>query len=103
MPLFLQDIFAVANKRGRRQGIEPPKYYDVGILLLEHRDRFQTVVANGLARAADISKRLRREGELAFYGDIDFNPTKEYTEEDARRAIEDATWVVALAKKVDVG
>lgn len=70
----------------RAIGVEPPKYHDVGSLLLEHRDRFQTAISNDLERAADISKRLRRERELAFYGDIDFIPTEEYTEEDARRA-----------------
>ncbi len=87
----------------RAIGVEPPKYHDVGSLLLEHGDRFQTAIINDLERAAGISKRLRRERELAFYGDIDFIPTEEYTEEDARRAIEDAKWVVELAKKVEVG
>jgi HEPN domain-containing protein len=57
-------------------------------------------VAKGLKRAANISKRLRRERELAFYGDIDFNPTEEYTARDARQAIKEAKWVVGLAKKV---
>ena len=31
----------------RAVGIEPPKYHDVGGLLLEHRDRFEGVVAKG--------------------------------------------------------
>jgi HEPN domain-containing protein len=86
----------------RAVGVEPPKYPDVGSLLLQHRDRFQAAIADGLAKAADISKRLRRERELAFYGDIDFIPTEEYTEADARRAIEDAEWIVKLAKKTEV-
>jgi len=87
----------------RAVGVEPPKYHDVGGLLLEHGDRFRTAMTDDLERAADISKRLRRERELAFYGDIDFIPTEEYTEEDARRAIEDARWVVELAKKTEAG
>jgi hypothetical protein len=87
----------------RAIGVEPPKYHDVGSLLLEHGDRFEATMAKDLKRAADISKRLRRERELAFYGDIDFVPTEEYSEEDARLAIEDAKWVVALARQVNVG
>ncbi|MBI4529210.1 MAG: HEPN domain-containing protein [Deltaproteobacteria bacterium] len=84
----------------RAVGVEPPKYHDVGGLLLEHGDRFSAAVVKGLKRAADISKRLRKEREMAFYGDIDFIPTEEYTAKDARAALNDARWVVRLAKKV---
>jgi len=87
----------------RAIGVEPPKYHDVGGLLLEHGDRFKTTITKHLERAAVISKRLRKERELAFYGDIDFIPTEEYTEQDARQAIEDAKWVVELAKKAELG
>ena len=87
----------------RAIGVEPPKYHDVGSLLLEHSDRFGAIITKDLKRAAGIYKRLRRERELAFYGDIDFIPTEEYSEEDARQAIQDARWVVALAKQANVG
>lgn len=87
----------------RAIGVEPPKYHDVGGLLLEYGDRFEASITKGLERAAAISKRLRRERELAFYGDIDFIPTEEYKVEDARQAIEDAKWVVAPAKQLNVG
>ena len=86
----------------RAVGVEPPKYHDVGALLREHADKFSADVANELNRAAAISKRLRKERELAFYGDIDFNPTEEYTAEDAERAMDEAKWIVALAKKMPV-
>jgi hypothetical protein len=47
---------------------------------------------------------LRKERELAFYGDIDFIPTEEYTTQDARKAIKDARFVVATAKTlIDAG
>ena len=84
----------------RAVGIEPPKFHDVGGLLLEHRAKFTEGVRERLARAAEISKRLRRERELAFYGDIDFIPTEEYSAADGERAYEDAAWVVALATEV---
>ncbi|MBE0461454.1 MAG: HEPN domain-containing protein, partial [Candidatus Aminicenantes bacterium] len=53
-----------------------------------------------LKRLADISKRLRKERELAFYGDIDFIPTEEYTSEDAKEAIRDTRIVTKAAKKL---
>lgn len=37
-----------------------------------------------------ISKRLRKERELSFYGAEDFIPTEEYDLEDAQEAIRDA-------------
>lgn len=66
------------------------------MLAVEHRDKFLPEVREGLGRAAEISKRLRKERELAFYGDIDFIPTEEYTSEDGGRAYADAEWVVSL-------
>jgi len=84
----------------RAVGIEPPKFHDVGGLLVEHRAKFAPGVGDRLDRAAQISKRLRRERELAFYGDIDFVPTEEYTAADGVRAYDDAAWIVALADEV---
>lgn len=93
-----QEIVELALKGMLRGvGIEPPKYHDVGGLLLEHKNRFEKSVAERLAKAASASKWLRKEREMAFYGDIDFIPTEEYTEEDSRRAMEDAKDVVELA------
>ena len=84
----------------RAVGIEPPKFHDVGGLLLEHESKFSRDVRERLPRAAAISKRLRRERELAFYGDIDFIPTEEYSAADSERAYDEAAWVVVLAGEV---
>ncbi len=73
---------------------------DVGGLLLEHESKFSRGVRERLPRAAAISKRLRRERELAFYGDIDFIPTEEYSAADSERAYDEAAWVVVLAGEV---
>ena len=35
-----------------------------------------------------------------MYGDIDFIPTEHYTREHARRALDDAEWVVSVAVRV---
>lgn len=81
-------------------GIEPPKFHDVGGLLLEHNNKFPPDISRNLEKLAFISKKLRKERELAFYGDIDFIPTEEYKKEDAKEAIEDARLVVNTAKKL---
>ena len=96
-----QEIVELALKGTLRAiGVEPPKFHDVGGLLLEHAGKLPVAVAGRLPRAAEISKRLRRERELSFYGDIDFIPTEEYFDEDARRAFDEASWIVELATEV---
>lgn len=82
----------------RAAGIEPPKFHDVGALLVEHRERFKGITMGDLRKMAKISKELRKERELAFYGDIDFIPTEEYTRKDAAKAMKDAARVVTFAK-----
>ena len=72
---------------------------DVGGLLVEHGAKFVPAVRERLARAAEISRRLRRERELALYGDIDFIPTEQYSAVDAQRAYDEAAWVLALAQE----
>jgi HEPN domain-containing protein len=81
----------------RAIGIDPPRFHDVGGLLLEHRGQFASHVAARLERAAAISSRLRRERELAFDGDVDFIPTEQYSAAQAAEAYEEAAWVLALA------
>jgi HEPN domain-containing protein len=81
-------------------GVEPPKIHDVGGLLLEHRDKFPKDIAEHLKKLAKISKRLRKERELAFYGDIDFIPTEEYSRDDAEETIADTKFVVKTAQNL---
>jgi len=96
-----QEIVELALKGMlRAAGIEPPKFHDVGGLLIQHRDKYPEDVAREIDRIAGISKRLRKERELSFYGDIDFLPTEEYHPEDAREAIEGANFIVAIARRV---
>lgn len=84
----------------RYVGIEPPKIHDVGPLILEHREKFYNLSGEVLQKIAKISKRLRKERELAFYGDIDYIPTDAYTIDDAKEALEGARFVIGLAKEV---
>ncbi len=96
-----QELVELAMKAMLRQvGVDPPKQHDVGGLLLDFRDRLGAVAAAEAGRLADISKWLRKERELAFYGDTDFVPTSEYGPDDGKRAIEDARFVVQVAAQV---
>ncbi|MCW4021156.1 MAG: HEPN domain-containing protein, partial [Candidatus Bathyarchaeota archaeon] len=96
-----QEIVELATKGMLRAvGIEPPKFHDVGDLLLEHTDKYPDDISKHVEKIASISKRLRKERELSFYGDIDFIPTEEYTITDAQEAMEGANFVVAVARKL---
>ena len=96
-----QEVVELAQKAMLRQvGIDPPRWHDVGGILLENREKFPEAVASQLEELAEISKWLRRERELAFYGEIDFIPTEEYTKEDALKAIEGARKTVKAAEEV---
>lgn len=93
-----QEIVEVCLKGMLRSaGIEPPKFHDVGPLIMEHSERFSEISKEVLERLTGISKALRKERELSFYGDIDFIPTESYSEGDASKAMEEARFVVETA------
>ena len=94
-----QEIVELVLKGMLRQiGIEPPKWHDVGQLILEYRMRFPDAVASQAEKLAEISAWLRKEREFSFYGDVDFIPTERYTKDDAQHAIDDAMFAVQMAE-----
>lgn len=91
-----QEVVELALKALLRMiGVEPPKVHDVAMLLREYADRLPGIAVEELAQA---STRLRKERELAFYGDIDFLPTEQYARPDADLALVDAQAAVAAAQ-----
>ena len=50
-------------------GIDPPKWHDVGTILLDHADRFSSEEKALLEEIAFISRSLRGEREKSMYGD----------------------------------
>jgi hypothetical protein len=84
----------------RQVGVEPPKLHDVGGLLLDFADRLPAPVRARAKELAEVSKWLRKEREFAFYGEVDFIPTEEYTQADAERAIVGARLAVSVAEVV---
>jgi len=96
-----QEIVELALKGYLRIiGLEPPHHHDVGPFLLEYADRAVHFSASELAEIADISRRLRKEREMAFYGDVDLIPGEVYRELDGRNAIRDVDRILHLVQRV---
>lgn len=79
-------------------GVEPPKVHNVGPVVVSYQSELPPEVAPLAPELARVSKWLGKEREFAFYGDADLVPTAEYTEDEARRAMEDARLVVKAAE-----
>ncbi len=96
-----QEIVELAEKAMlRAMGIDPPKIHDVSAILVDHSPDLPLQVQSRLPDIVELSKWLRKEREISFYGDIDFIPTEEYRKEDASRALEGAKFVVEMATLV---
>lgn len=79
-------------------GIDPPRWHDVGSIMLEHAARFPQPIQDELAVLAQISQRLRRDRETAFYGDVDLIPDRVFDRTAAERAVEDARHVLEATR-----
>jgi HEPN domain-containing protein len=80
----------------RASGIEPPRIHDVSALLVAERERLPASLRGQVDKLAAISRNLRRDRELAFYGAEDLTPSMFYSKDDATRAREDARETVRL-------
>jgi HEPN domain-containing protein len=75
-------------------GIDPPRWHDVGDIVLEHAALFPPELQGDLPALAAVSRRLRRERENAFYGDVDMIPDRVYGRDAATQAMADAQRVL---------
>jgi HEPN domain-containing protein len=82
----------------RACGVEPPRIHDVADVLVAERDRLPKDLAPHLERLTSVSRALRRDRELAFYGAEDLTPSSFYRENDAVIARDSARDVVALVQ-----
>ncbi len=83
----------------RRCRIEAPRLHDVSDVLSDASAALSDALAKELERLCEISRRLRRDRELAFYGSEDLTPSEFYREKDARQARDDAQWVVQTVEE----
>lgn len=92
-----QEVVELALKGLLRScGIEAPRLHDVSDILLAERERLPQPVRAEVETLARISRDLRRDRELAFYGAEDLTPSGFYKRPDAERAREGAERVVKL-------
>lgn len=78
----------------RFYNIEFPRVHDVSGIFEQEANRFPPEIKRHLAKFSQISKSLRRDRELAFYGSEDLTPSEFYKKEDAKLAQADANFVV---------
>ena len=82
----------------REHGVEPPRIHDVSEVLLAERARLPAALQPELEALAAVSRDLRRDRELAFYGAEDLTPSGFYTKADADRARAGARLVVTTVR-----
>ena len=70
--------------------IEVPRIHDVSPVLLDNRERLPREIDAKLDEIVGVSRSLRRDRELAFYGSEDLTPSEFYKEADALTALAQA-------------
>ncbi len=83
----------------RANRIEVHRIHDVSNVIEENRDRFTGAIADRLDELTRISRSLRRDRELAFYGSEDLTPSEFYRKADAQAALEQASLVVRVVSE----
>lgn len=81
----------------RKAGVEAPRVHDVSDAMRQNRKLLAQLSDQELERMAAVSKHLRRDRELAFYGSEDLTPSQFYSKEDAEEAVRMAREVVEMA------
>lgn len=84
-------------------GIKYPKIHDVGKVFKENKNKFPDFIKKEISNISLISKNLRRDREISFYGDFDIIPLKYYEKEDAIEAIKNLDIIIALIEKIEKG
>jgi len=94
-----QEVVELALKAAlRAHGVEPPRLHDVSDVLLAERDRLPAPLTAEMDALVRISRELRRDRELAFYGAEDLTPSGFYSKDDATKARDGARFTVRIVK-----
>lgn len=80
----------------RASGVDAPRVHDLAPVLRSERAMLPAQVAPFIDELATVSRHLRRDRELAFYGAEDLTPGDFYTQADADHALAAARRVVEL-------
>ncbi|NUN07081.1 MAG: HEPN domain-containing protein [Bdellovibrio sp.] len=96
-----QEIVELALKALLRDcNIDVPRIHDVSGILTEEKRKLPAAIHKDLDKICDISRSLRRDRELAYYGSEDLTPSEFYKEKDAKEALESAQFVVKTVSQV---
>ncbi len=82
-----------------RYGINDFDIHDVSSIIEENRASLKSLTDTEVVEISKISRHLRRDRELAFYGNEDLTPSEFYRKEDAELAKSQAIDVVRIIKK----
>ena len=92
-----QEIVEIALKALlRAYRVEVPRIHDVSGVLEQNRDLLPESVRERINELSGISRSLRRDRELAFYGSEDLTPSEFYKKPDADTALSQASLVVSV-------
>ena len=83
----------VLKALARVSGIEAPRVHDISPVLETNRNLLPKVIGPHIDEMILISRSLRRDRELAFYGTEDLTPSEFYKAEDGQLAFRQALWV----------
>lgn len=82
----------------RHLGLEAPKTHDVSNYLAQNKKALPKTIRDNLVKIVNISRSLRKERELSFYGTEDWIPTEEYKKADADDAIKKTGFIFKLVR-----
>ena len=80
----------------RHFGLEVPKVHDVSQTLIGNKNIFPAIIQNNLKEICAISRAMRKDRELAFYGTEDWIPTDQYSMQDSLECIVQTENIFAL-------
>lgn len=82
----------------RKSGLDVPRLHDVGNLIRQNKERFSPTIVANMDRIVSVSRQLRQEREVSFYGDEEqeLPASAMYTQIDAQVAKENAEWMMQL-------
>lgn len=83
----------------RKSKIEVPRLHDVSGVLEENAQKLPKSVQSHVKKLSQISRSMRRDRELSYYGSEDLTPSEFYHQEDAEEAFDDAKWVFSICSK----